>query len=109
MDFQQMMKQAQLVQQKLHEAEAKLKESVVHGSSGGGLVTLELKGAGDMTVLNIDDSLMAPGEGEVLADLIRAAYADARKKLDDLNARLMQEAASTLGPNAGMPHMPKFF
>lgn len=109
MDFQAMMKQAQLVQQKLHEAQGRMNESVVHGASGGGLVTVELKGSGDMTVLNIDDSLMVAGEGEVLADLIRAAYGDARKKLDDLNTKLMKEAADTLAPGGGMPNLPKFF
>ena len=80
MDFQQMMKQASMVQQKLQEAQAKMHESVVTGVSGGGMVSMELKGAGDMTALSIDPSLMTPGEGEVLADLIRAAYADARKR-----------------------------
>ena len=109
MDFAAMMKQAQVVQQKLHEAQARMSESVVHGASGGGLVTMELRGSGDMTVLNIDDSLMAPGEGEVLADLIRAAHADARKKLDELNTKLMQEAAGQLAPGGGLPNLPKFF
>lgn len=109
MDFQAMMKQAQLVQQKLHDAQEKMSQSTVSGSSGGGLVTLELKGSGDMTTLNIDDSLLAPGEGEVLSDLIRAAHADARRKLDELNSELMQEAAGQLGPMGGLPKMPKFF
>jgi DNA-binding protein YbaB len=49
----------------------------------------------------------APGEGEVLADLIVAAHADAKRKLDARQAEMMREAA---GPLAGMglPGMPKF-
>lgn len=109
MDFNAMMKQAQIVQQKLHEAQNKMSESIVNGASGGGLVTMELKGSGDMTQLNIDESLMAPGEAEVLADLIRAAHADARKKLEELNTKLMQEAAGQLAPGGGLPNLPKFF
>lgn len=109
MDFQAMMKQAQLVQQKLHEAQERMHATTVDGVAGGGLVKMELKGTGDMVSLSIDDSLLAEGEGEVLADLVRAAYADARKKLDDLNTELMQEFGAQLGPNAGMPKMPKFF
>ncbi|MGA9659251.1 MAG: YbaB/EbfC family nucleoid-associated protein [Asticcacaulis sp.] len=109
MDFNAMMKQAQLVQQKLHEAQARMNESVVHGASGAGLVKMELKGSGDMSKLDIDDSLMVAGEGEVLTDLVRAAYADARSKLEELNARLMQEAAADLGPGGGLPNLPKFF
>lgn len=109
MDFQQMMKQATLVQQKLQEAQAKMHDSVVTGASGGGMVSLELKGSGDMTALNIDNSLLSPGEGEVLADLIRAAYADARRKLDDINTQLMRDAAASMGPGAVLPDLPKFF
>ncbi|ESQ83435.1 hypothetical protein AEAC466_12225 [Asticcacaulis sp. AC466] len=109
MDFAAMMKQAQLVQQKLHEAQAKMSESTVHGTAGAGLVKMDLKGSGDMSALTIDESLMAPGEGEVLADLIRAAHADARRKLDDLNKEVMAEAAKDLGPGGGLPNMPKFF
>jgi DNA-binding protein YbaB len=45
----------------------------------------------------------------VLADLIRAAHADARRKLDELNSEVMAEAAKDLGPGGGLPNMPKFF
>ena len=109
MDFQAMMKQAQLVQQKLHEAQAKMNASTVHGQAGAGLVKMELKGSGDMSGLTIDDSLLVSGEGEVLADLIRAAHGDARRKPDDLNTQLMQEAGKDLGPGGGLPNLPKFF
>ncbi|MFT4074203.1 MAG: YbaB/EbfC family nucleoid-associated protein [Asticcacaulis sp.] len=109
MDFAAMMKQAQLVQQKLHEAQAKMSESTVAGTAGAGLVKMELKGSGDMSALTIDESLMTPGDGEVLADLIRAAHADARRKLDELNSQVMAEAAKDLGPGGGLPNLPKFF
>jgi len=55
----------------------------------------------------LDDSLLAPGEGEVVSDLLVAAHADAKRKLDAAQADMMREAA---GPLAGMniPGMPKF-
>ena len=109
MDFQALMKQAQQVQQQFTEAQTKMHESVVPGASGAGLVSLELKGTGEMISLKIDDSLLAPGEGEVLSDLIRAAHKDAQKKLEDLNQKLLAEAAGPLGAGGGMPKMPKFF
>jgi nucleoid-associated protein EbfC len=107
-DLNELMKQAQAMQQKLQDAQAKMADSSAEGTSGGGLVTVALKGPGEITRIAIDDSLMAPGEGEILADLIVAAHADARRKLDAVNAELMREAA---GPMAGMniPGMPKLF
>ncbi len=108
MDFAQMMKQAQLVQKKLHEAQERLQATVVDGSAGGGLVKVELKGTHDMLSLTIDPSLMSDGDAEVLADLVRAAYADARRKLEAINAEVMQEVGGEIGVNGGLPNMPRF-
>ena len=107
-DLNELMKQAQAMQQKLQDAQARMADSSAEGTSGGGLVTVALKGPGEITRITIDDSLMASGEGEILADLIVAAHADAKRKLDAVNAELMREAA---GPMAGMniPGMPKLF
>ena len=107
-DLNALMQQAQAMQQRLQDAQAKMAETAATGTSGGGLVSIALKGPGEITSVTIDDSLMVPGEGEILADLIVAAHADAKRKLDEVNAALMREAA---GPMAGMniPGMPKLF
>ena len=107
-DLNALMQQAQAMQQKLQDAQAKMAETTASGTSGGGLVTVALKGAGEITGVTIDDSLLVAGEGEILADLIVAAHADAKRKLDEANSALMREAA---GPMAGMniPGMPKLF
>lgn len=107
-DLNALMQQAQAMQQKLQDAQAKMTETTASGSSGGGLVIVDLKGPGDITSVIIDDSLMAAGESEILADLVMAAHADAKRKLDEANSALMREAA---GPMAGMniPGMPKLF
>ena len=107
-DLTQLMQQAQAMQQKLQDAQAKMAETTADGTSGGGLVTISLKGPGEVTRVQIDDSLMVPGEQDILADLIVAAHADAKRKLDEANSVLMREAA---GPMAGMniPGMPKLF
>ena len=104
-DLGSLMKQAQAMQQKLQEAQAKLAETMVEGSSGGGMVRLTLQGSGELKGLVIDDELLQPGEGEVLVDLIVAAHADAKRKLDAAQAEAMQAAA---GPLAGLPGFPKF-
>ena len=106
-DFGALMKQAQAMQQKLADAQARLAEVSVEGTSGGGMVKVVLKGSGELSGVEMEDSLLAPGEGEVLADLLVAAHADAKRKLDARQSELMREAA---GPLAGMnlPGMPKF-
>ena len=109
MDFQQLMKQAQQVQKSFAEAQEKMQQSIVDGQSGAGLVQIQLKGTGEILSLKVDDSLLAPGEGEVLSDLIIAAHGDAHKKLQELNEKLVAEATGPLGANGGLPNMPKFF
>jgi len=107
-DLNSLMQQAQAMQQRLQDAQAKMAESSAEGSSGGGLVTVALKGPGEITAVKIDDSLLVAGEGEILADLIVAAHADAKRRLDEINNGLMRDAA---GPMAGMniPGMPNLF
>ena len=106
-DLGSLMKQAQAMQQKLQDAQTRLAQTVIEGSSGGGMVRVTLSGAGELRSASIDDSLLQPGEGEVLADLIVAAHADAKRRLDQEQAAVMKEAA---GPLAGLnlPGMPKF-
>jgi len=98
-DLNNLMKQAQAMQQKLADAQARLAELTIQGTSGGGMVTVTLKGSGELSGVDMDDSLLSPGEGEVISDLIVAAHADAKRKLDAAQADMMREAA---GPLAGM-------
>ena len=109
MDLNALMKQAQQMQEKLQEAQQRLAETTVDGASGGGMVRVTLSGSGDMRGVVLDESLLQPGEAEIVSDLIVAAHADAKKKLDETQARLMQEAAGPLaGFGGGMPGFPKF-
>jgi DNA-binding YbaB/EbfC family protein len=94
-----LMKQAQAMQQKLADAQARLAETVVEGTSGGGMVKITLKGTGELSGVTMEESLLVPGEADVLSDLIVAAHADAKRKLDQAQAELMREAA---GPLAGL-------
>src|SRR4051794_2797006 len=104
-DLGSIMKQAQAMQQRMADAQERIAALEVEGTSGGGMVKLVLKGTGELSRVDLDESLMAPGEGEVVADLMVAAHADAKRKLDEKQAEIMREAA---GPLAGMniPGMP---
>jgi DNA-binding YbaB/EbfC family protein len=98
-DLSGLMKQAQGMQAKLAEAQAKIAAMTMEGSAGGGLIRLSLTGAGAMTAIAISDDLLQAGEGETLSDLILAAYADAKAKLDSASDLAMRDA---MGPLAGL-------
>ena len=100
-----LMKQAQAMQGKLAAAQKELENLVVLGQAGDGAVKVTLQGTGALSRVDIDECLMAPGEAEMVADLVVAAHADAKRQLDARSAELMKAAA---GPLAGMPGMPKF-
>jgi DNA-binding YbaB/EbfC family protein len=104
-DLGSLMKQAQAMQEKLQAAQAELARAEVEGASGGDMVRLTLTGEGSLARLTIDESLMAPGESEIVADLVIAAHADARRKLEAKQQEVMRDVA---GPLAGLPGMPKF-
>ena len=98
-DLGSIMKQAQLMQERLAEAQNKLAAMSMVGTSGGGMVKVRLSGTNVLEAVEIDESLMEPGEAEVLADLVVAAHADAKRQLEAQQQSLMREAA---GPLAGM-------
>ncbi len=104
MNIQGIMKQAQMMQKKMEEEQAKLAQEEVEGSSGGGMVKVTLNGKFEMKKLSIDNSLVDPQDVEVLEDLIVAAYNDAKNKVD----AKMQDSMNALsgGLNLGGLKLP---
>src|SRR5690606_22407241 len=72
-NLQQLMQQALTMQQQLATAQAELAEAEVTGSSGGGLVTVSMSGAGEVTKVTIDPAAVDPDDVETLEDLVVAA------------------------------------
>jgi DNA-binding YbaB/EbfC family protein len=95
-DFLGMMKQATQLQAKMQEMQAELDQITVEGAAGGGLVSLTLSAKGDLKAVRIDDSLMKPGEKEIIEDLLVAAHADARRKAEALLADKMKSLTGGL-------------
>lgn len=91
-----MLKQAQQMQSKMQEMQAKLEAQVVEGQSGAGMVKVSLSGKGDLKSVAIDPSLMSAEEREVLEDLLIAAHADAKAKVEAMMAEEMQKATAGL-------------
>jgi len=84
-----MMRQIQEMQRRAEELQKALAEMEVEGVAGGGLVGVVVNGLGDIQKVRIDVSLMKPEEQHVVEDLVAAAYADGKKKLE---TRRMQDA-----------------
>jgi len=101
-DLMGLMKQAKELQGRMQEAQEKLEAETVTGESGAGLVRVALSGKGDIRDLEIDPTILVASEKEVVEDLIKAAFSDARGKIEDVQARVMKEAAG------GMPLPPGF-
>ena len=101
-DLMGMMKKAQELQERMQEAQQKLGDLTVEGSSGGGLVTVTLTGKGDLRGLKIDPSLFRADDVDVPEDPIIPAHADARQKAEAETAEKMQELTAGLPLPPGM-------
>lgn len=95
-DLAKIMQQAQQMQGKMQEAQAKIESTEADGVSGAGLVKVRLRGKGELVSLSIDPSLMGD-EPEIIEDLIKAAHADARRRLDEAMEAAMKEATAGFG------------
>jgi DNA-binding YbaB/EbfC family protein len=97
-----MLKQAQEMQSRMTELQARLAEVEMTGASGGGLVQVTLNGKGEMKKVAIDKSLMIADETEVLEDLIVAATNDAKTRVEAFVAGEMSKLTGGLQLPPGM-------
>ena len=80
MNIQQMMKQAQQMQDRLQKQMAELR---VEATAGGGMVMVVMNGAKQIQSLKIDPEVVSKDDVEMLQDLILAAINDAQRKAED--------------------------
>tara|TARA_B100000949_G_scaffold197720_1_gene183909 strand:- start:27 stop:329 length:303 start_codon:yes stop_codon:yes gene_type:complete len=80
MDIQQMMKQAQQMQEKL---QRELAETEIEATAGGGMVTVVMNGVKQVRTITIDSDVVSKDDIEMLQDLIVAAINDAQRKVDE--------------------------
>ncbi|KAF0181743.1 MAG: YbaB/EbfC family nucleoid-associated protein [Hyphomonadaceae bacterium] len=104
-DISQIMRQAQAMQAKIAESQAKLEAMEVEGAAGGGLVKVRLSGKTALLGITIDASLLKPEEKEIVEDLVKAAHDDARRKLEEAQNDEFKNATSGMGmlPGFKMP------
>jgi len=95
-DFMNMMKQARELQSKMAEMQAEIEQLTRDGTAGAGLVTVTLNGKGEMRSVSVDPSLMKADETEILEDLIVAAHADAKAKMEEALQEKMKDVTGGL-------------
>jgi len=92
-------KQAKMLQEQFSQMQEKLQKTEVIGTAGNGLVSLTLTGEHDLKNITIKPECIDPEDVEGLQDLIKAAYADAKKKL---------EAQTPMPSGGGLPDLSMF-
>lgn len=97
-----LMKQAQQMQSKMGEIQAKMAEMEVSGAAGGGMLHVVLNGKFELKKIKIDKALVDPEDVEVLEDLIVAAFNDAKTKAEAAMQDEMAKITGGLNLPAGM-------
>lgn len=92
-------KQARAFQEQLSKMQSQMQQAEAVGTAGNGLVTVVLSGQGELKSLKIKPECVDPEDIEGLEDLIKAAFNDAHKKLNE-------EQAQNIPP--GMPNLGAF-
>lgn len=78
-----LLKTMQDMQSKVADSQKRMEALTSEGQAGAGLVKLSLQGDNRLSSIKIDPSLLNPEEVEILEDLIKAAFEDGRKKLEE--------------------------
>ncbi len=99
MNINQLMKQAQMLQEKVQKANEEMLKHEVTGEAGAGLVKVLMTGRFEIKRVSIDDTLMQE-EREVLEDLVAAAMNDGVRKIEKYKEEKMS------GVTGGLPLPP---
>ncbi|WP_084510967.1 YbaB/EbfC family nucleoid-associated protein [Nocardia lijiangensis] len=106
-DMQQLLAQAQQMQQAVMEAQAEIAASEVEGQAGGGLVQVRIKATGEVVALTIDPKVVDPEDVESLQDLVIGAVNDAMSNAQRLAAERLGPLSGGLG-GGSLPGLPDF-
>ncbi|MHC4941723.1 MAG: YbaB/EbfC family nucleoid-associated protein [Planctomycetota bacterium] len=100
-DFSNLLKQAQKMQKEIARIQEELKNKVVEGSAGGGMVKTHVNGRGEVLSIKIDPSVVDPEDVELLEDLVTAAVKQGIK----ISKELQEKELSGLTGGMGLPGM----
>jgi DNA-binding YbaB/EbfC family protein len=83
-DFMKILQQAQEMQGRFQKIQDELQQQTLTGSAGGGMVSVEVSGTGQIRRIKLDPSVVNPNDVEMLEDLVVVAVADAQRKAQTL-------------------------
>jgi hypothetical protein len=100
-NMQQLLKQAQKMQQEMLAAQESLKDEVVEASAGGGMVTVKVSGDLEIKAITIDPQAVDPEDVELLQDMVLAAVNEALRSAQELASSKLGGIAGGLGGLGG--------
>src|SRR4026208_285759 len=95
-DLSKLLEQAQQMQGRLEKIQGELEAMSVTANAGGGMVTVEADGKGQINRVRIDPSIVNPADVEMLEDLVLVAVRDAQQKAADLAKQEMSKLTGGL-------------
>jgi DNA-binding YbaB/EbfC family protein len=98
-DIMKILQQAQQMQGRLQQIQDELAQKTVSANAGGGMVTVEADGKGQLRSIKIDPSVVNASDVEMLEDLVLVAVTEAQKKA----AALAQEEMGKLTGGLDLP------
>lgn len=101
-NMQQLMRQAQKLQQQMNQAQEALDAAEYEATSGGGMVTVKITGKRELTSIVIDPQVVDPDDVEMLQDLILAATNEALRKGEEAREATMSKMAPGMGGMGGL-------
>jgi DNA-binding YbaB/EbfC family protein len=100
--MQQLLKQAQKMQQDMMQAQEALKDEIVEASAGGGMVKVTVSGDLEVKSIAIDPQAVDPDDVELLQDMVLAAVNEGMRSAQELAASKMGGITGGLG-GLGLP------
>ena len=91
-----LVKQAQKMQKQMARLQDELKQKVVEGTSGGGMVKAFVNGQKELLKLKLDPKILDPDDAEMVEDLVLAAISEAMRKADELHKAEMAKVTGGL-------------
>ena len=101
-NMQQLMRQAQKMQQQMTEAQEKLDAMEYEATSGGGMVSVKVSGKRELLSITIDPQVVDPEDVEMLQDLVMAAVNEALRKGEEARETTMNKMAPGMGSMGGL-------